>query len=476
MDPGWTGRVVCSAAARDTGRGRTLHGLETVRLRLGRRLRSDPAPPADPQGHELRLHAVLGSGVYGTVYSGSFGGEPLAVKCVPLLDPMVFEELVEHLEDGMTPEETVEHFCTWQKTMVRDSKDAVNNPALCEATFYEMAAGLPAPWFVAFHGAFHVGSLDVSGERPPPRSLRPAPRAAWVDARMEEYFNIVEQFDQRVPSVLVCTSLCQESVSQLVYGAGDVDYRLLASLLAQAAGAVLFLKSIGLTHNDFHLDNLMVEATDRADVCVRGDRARWRVPTCGYLLKVVDYGLSTALCSGAGRKRKRSTVLLNQSSLQAIRYRRNDPNSDLRTLLLDIATRGKVVWPPGPGSPDYQAHREREDPHYRRIAHCVERFCRSVDDRPGDRPWLLALLEDRDRLRAEVNLINSEDDESDGEDDLSVSLGRSILAIRRVANSRQHAKKQTPIPAAIVSDMFLGAFAGEHSPEDDVVVLPSTRK
>jgi serine/threonine protein kinase len=482
MDSGWTGRVVCSAAARLSGRGRTLDGAETQRLRLGRRLRSGPEPPADPTDRELRLHSVLGSGVYGTVYSGSFGEEQLAVKCVPLLDQMMFEELIDYLGDDMNPEAIVKHFTGWQKTMMSDSTDAVNNPALCEANFYEMASDLRvtsgAPWFVQFYGAFKVGTLDVTGERTPPRSRRPAPRATWVEARIDEYCMIVRQFNHRVPSVLVCTSRCQESMARMIFKKESIDYQILSGLLGQAAAAVLFLKSIGLTHNDYHMDNIMVEPTDSVDICIRGDRAaEWRVPTNGYILKVVDYGLSTVLCSSAGRKRKRAQILLNQSSLQAIRYRRNDPNVDLRTLLLDLATRGKTVWPPGQESPEWVEHSKRlSDPLYRSVAHCVETFTRSADDRPGERPWLLRLLEDYRWLRSEVEAINAEDDESDGSDDLSLSLGRSILAIRRVANSRKYAKKQTPIPATIVAQMFLGGFVGAHQAGDLVIQMPSSRR
>jgi len=452
---------------------------------------------------ELTLTKVLGHGVYGTVYAGRVGragepaepaepgepGEPaadeLAVKCVPLLDECVWRELLDHADPSASPEHLARHFQHWQRTMALDAADPVNNAALCEVALYRMASELGqttgAPWFLALRGAFRVGTLDTKGPpHTPPQTRRPGPRRAWVDARRADHRAIVRAFHVRVPSILICTERCRESVGDRVFAAEPFDYDLMSALLAQAACAALFLRSIGLSHNDFHTDNLMLIETARTHIDVSGDHnSRWRVPTHGCLLKVVDFGLSTASAGamsaappasqGDARSRKRQRdgggPLLNEASLSGIRYRHDDPDADLRTLLLDVATRTDSVFPPAASDPtEGAAHvaRSAVDRHYRGVAHSIESFARAVDDRPGDRPWLLKLLEDREALDRQIAAIDSADDEDpELDEDLFGPLGGCILAIRRVANSPHTTGRLVTVPPAVTADLFLGAFSVE---------------
>lgn len=451
---------------------------------------------AGEQWPPLVLRSALGAGGYGTVYRATVGrrGPTVAAKAVPLIEEPDWAELTyRQPSTGASPLELVQHYDEWRKVMLRTARDALNNAALCEAAFYEMASDISAntgaPWFVQFHGAFRLGNLNLAtSARTQPATRRPRARTAFIKSRRHAHKQIVSSFVERVPTILVCTAPCQVTVGDWILrvtGAvgpmvrgrrGEPDsaaqttkpipWGEIRALLAHAAAAVLFLKSIGLTHNDFHLGNLMLTPTAVEHVAVTDGATVWRLPTHRHLLQVVDYGLSTAVCprSHNSRKRKRPR-LLNRSSLTAIRYRRNDANVDMRTLLLDIATYfGRVV--PGPDD-------DRSDPDYDAVCRCIELYCRADDDAENARPWLLELLDDRERLHAEVTEMNAEDDHSNSdEDELQGSLAGSLLAIRRVANSRRSGREQRAVPAARVTETFFDAFADERRDGDRVVTLP----
>jgi hypothetical protein len=413
------------------------------------------------------------------VYGGNVGrnGEAIAIKVVPLIEDTDWCELANTQPgSGATPHEMMQHFAHWQKVMTRMSSGAVNNAALCEAAFFEMASDVAqrtgAPWFVRFYGAFRIGSLDVStAVRSRPVNRRPRARTGFLKARRAEHKRIVRDFVQRVPAVLICTDRCAMSLDGwLKTSDAPIEWARLRALLAQAACAVFFLKSLGLTHNDYHMNNLMVTPTSLAEICVADGTSSWRVPTAGQVLQVVDFGLSTAAAPADPPQRRKQRVL-NQSSLAAIRYRRQDPNVDMRTLMLDVATCGVAVLPP-PVGPAEQAKR-RDDGNYDAVCRCVELYARADTDGPDDRPWLLGLLDDRAKLHAEAAEINAEDDESnDNEDEVYGSLGASLLAIRRVANCRRSAKRQRTVPHASVVAAFLGGFEAPVGDDESVVVLP----
>lgn len=464
MHPAWQGRVENS------------YGNPKIHTHDGRatRLRNIPpdsrdlGAPGESDDPPLLLQRKLGRGVYGTVYAASVGGEPLAVKMVPLIDDTIWRELIDPpLAADASPGQTVRHFRDWSRTMGIDANHPVDNAAVCEATFYQMADRVGrvtgAPWFVKYHGAFQLGTLDLKSPAEAVTTGTRA-RAAWVAGRRREFKTIVRQFSVRVPSVLICTDRCAESMWDVVKGLSDApdDWALLHALTAQAACATLMLRSVGIVHNDFHLNNLMTIPTDRAELCVAASSGAWRVPTHGRLLKVVDFGLSTAPSATTG-KRARTPPLLNGASLRAIRYR-HDPDSDMRTLMLDLATTRGTVFPP----PD-SAEREAAEPPYRALAACVRLYTAAIDDLPGDRPWLLRLLSERTDLHHAAAEINRADGHGNSaEDDVFDSLPGSLLGVRRVANCRANAHRQARVASV---DMLAALLAPFPAPGTDALLI-----
>jgi hypothetical protein len=483
MDPDWEGRVVCSDL--DEDRARQMHRQQAARLCLT--LDGDEAATAATgPWPDLVLGKPLGHGVYGIVYAAQCGDQRLAVKVVPLIESDYWDDLEDSDMEEETPHELKERLEEWQHLIADVAADRINNAALAEAMLYKMAyeAGraVGAPWFVRFDGAFRVGELDLeydAGEAPPRRNKRA--REEHACRLVKGYERVVDEFDQRVPSILICTERCRLSMKHWYEDRRESlapgMWLELASFVAQAACAILVLKAAGIRHNDFHMSNVMLTATDREFLVVRGHDATYRVPTHGYHLQVVDYGLATAPCP-AGRKRKRTNALINEESLEAIRYKKSDPNIDMRTMLIDLATFGDEVLPPRADDPLHQEMMAR-DPHYGAVCRAIEMYCSCTDDQPGQRPWLLGLLDDRDRLHDEVARINaadSEEEDSEEEDDVYGSLAGTMLALRRVANSARTSQRQSGVSAVRMQHLFLGPFASEPVDGEAAIVLPPIKR
>lgn len=479
MEDDWCGRVVCSDL--EEHRARAMHRGTAVPLQLGI---DEPDAQTATSGPwpDLVLGKPLGRGVYGTVYNAQVGESRLAVKVVPLVESDYWDELEDSDMEDEQLNELHERLEDWQHLIVDVAADRINNAALAESLLYKMAyvtgVDAGAPFFVTFLGAYQVGQLDVDfdgGDVPARRKKKQ--REEYARRLVQGYERVVDEFDTRVPSILICTSRCDQPMKRWYEGRRESlvpgMWAELSAFVAQAACAVLFLKSVGIRHNDYHMANLMLTATDREFVVVQGHDHVYRIPTYGYHVQVVDYGLATAPCPG--RKRKHN-ALINEESLEGIRCKRSDPNIDMRTLLIDLATFGEEVLPPRPDDP---MHREllADDPHYAAVCGAIEMYCSSTDDTVDGRPWLLALLDDRDQLHDEVARINAADDEEDSEEEDEVygSLAGSMLALRRVANSARSNRRQSGVSAVRMQHLFLGPFAVDASPAEDgdAIVLPT---
>jgi hypothetical protein len=441
-----------------------------------RRAAGEPADEAEPG--TLRLLRVVGTGVYGTVFEAEHSRVGrCAVKAVPLVDPSVWEELQWppwDEGDAVSPKEVCRHFARWQAAMRAEAADT-SNAALSECAFQRLVArpAPAAPWFTRFHGAWCVGRLELGQAGAPPRGGRRAAAAAFVEQRLRVHTRVVREFEVRVPHVLICTGFCEEGVDDwlrpLLTEAGRggsllaVPWAEIGATVAHAFCAAMHLKRLRLTHNDFHLANLMTVPAPAATVRVDAARRRFALPTHGRLLKVVDFGLCTGRLRGStpevGGKRKRGREL-NSNSLAAIRYRTNDPMVDMRTLLLDLATAGDFVMPAATGCPRH-AEALAASPHYAVLCESIRTFTRSASDPPGERPWLLRLLDSPAELQREVVEINRADavePVADEEEIEGTSPSGLMLAIRRVANSKRHRGRQRLPPPAEVMQLMLGQF------------------
>ncbi len=50
---------------------------------------------------------------------------------------------------------------------------------------------------------------------------------------------------------------------------------------------------IDFVHNDLHVQNIMVEPTDKENLYYKHESIIYKVPTCGYIIKIIDFGRAT---------------------------------------------------------------------------------------------------------------------------------------------------------------------------------------
>ena len=73
-----------------------------------------------------------------------------------------------------------------------------------------------------------------------------------------------------------------------------LDYNLFISIVFQIFCAIITLNSIfGIKHNDLHLGNIMVQSTKKQFIYYKLDNLIFKVPTYGYIVKIIDWGRAT---------------------------------------------------------------------------------------------------------------------------------------------------------------------------------------
>ena len=116
-----------------------------------------------------------------------------------------------------------------------------------------------------------------------------------VDADIRYYQKDDEIFLQypNVPGYLLVTEYAQFSIDHLMYNK-LITYDLILSLVFQVIAAIVTMKSIfGIKHNDLHFGNIMLSKTDEEFIYFRHNSVKYKVPTHGYIVKIIDWGRAT---------------------------------------------------------------------------------------------------------------------------------------------------------------------------------------
>ena len=73
-----------------------------------------------------------------------------------------------------------------------------------------------------------------------------------------------------------------------------LDYNLFVSFVFQIFCAIITMNNIfGIKHNDLHLGNIMVKTTKKQFLYYKLHNIIFRVPTYGYIIKIIDWGRAT---------------------------------------------------------------------------------------------------------------------------------------------------------------------------------------
>jgi len=69
------------------------------------------------------------------------------------------------------------------------------------------------------------------------------------------------------------------------------DVELIKSCIFQVSFALAYLqKKYSFTHNDLHVNNIMFKKTDRPHLYYKFNNIYFKIPTHGYLFKIIDFG------------------------------------------------------------------------------------------------------------------------------------------------------------------------------------------
>ena len=81
---------------------------------------------------------------------------------------------------------------------------------------------------------------------------------------------------------------------QFAYETNMINYFFLISIIFQIISAIIVLqREFNLKHNDLHIGNIMFIKTHRKYLYYKSESVYFKVPTFGFLVKIIDWGRST---------------------------------------------------------------------------------------------------------------------------------------------------------------------------------------
>ena len=100
-----------------------------------------------------------------------------------------------------------------------------------------------------------------------------------------DYIAVFEDY----PVQTIFMEKCDKTLGEVLEG--DYTDKEIKSILFQTIFGLAFLqKHFNFTHNDLHINNIMVTKTDKKFLVYRANKICYRVPTCGYIAKIIDFG------------------------------------------------------------------------------------------------------------------------------------------------------------------------------------------
>ena len=138
-----------------------------------------------------------------------------------------------------------------------------------------------------------------------------------------------------VPAYLIVTEYSRFSIDYLIEN-NILNYNLICSCVFQIFTAIITMKNIfGIKHNDLHFGNIMVVETKEEYLYYQYNSIFYKVPTYGYMFKIIDWGRSTynfnklkgdnSVFSGPGECFEQYIYTrLNHSGLEPIELDNND--------------------------------------------------------------------------------------------------------------------------------------------------------
>ena len=112
---------------------------------------------------------------------------------------------------------------------------------------------------------------------------------------------------KNVPVITTAMEQCEGTYYDLLEKHPDPEKQ--AAWVSQIVFALAFAqRNFGLTHNDLHGNNVMYVTTDKEFLYYKHDGVAYRLPTYGYILKIIDFDRAITLVRLIGMKEPRQFV------------------------------------------------------------------------------------------------------------------------------------------------------------------------
>jgi hypothetical protein len=100
------------------------------------------------------------------------------------------------------------------------------------------------------------------------------------------------------PANLIFLEKCEDTLTSLFFAKALTEESATAALMQVIMTLLAFQKTFRFSHNDLHSDNIMYVKTDAEYVFYKYNDCFYRVPTYGYLFKIIDFGRATFQYAG----------------------------------------------------------------------------------------------------------------------------------------------------------------------------------
>ena len=144
-----------------------------------------------------------------------------------------------------------------------------------------------SPSFCKFYGCYLVNmnkyTYDITEEDELSSDI--VNKSSYYDGKYLELRDI--------PTYLLATEKADYDMDFLK-NINTLDYNLFISIVFQIFTAIITMNNIfGIKHNDLHLGNIMVKTTKKQFLYYKFKNIIFRVPTYGYIVKIIDWGRAT---------------------------------------------------------------------------------------------------------------------------------------------------------------------------------------
>jgi hypothetical protein len=98
---------------------------------------------------------------------------------------------------------------------------------------------------------------------------------------------------KKIPCQYFFIEMLEGTLEDLLPSLNEFNHHLILSCLFQISFSLAYLqKHYKFTHNDLHINNIMFQKTDKTFIYYKFNNKYFKVPTYGYLFKIIDFGRS----------------------------------------------------------------------------------------------------------------------------------------------------------------------------------------